>query len=74
VSAITHAQGGLKGVSCKAAVVPFLNKLDLFGESDTVDRIVHGIFRETLRIRRLVAGQLKGRLFVKAFLPSCPLP
>jgi len=74
VAMITHAQGGLKGVSDTAAVVPFLNKLDLLDEADAVDRIAYGIFQETLRIKRVVAGRLKGGIFARAFLPSCPLP
>ncbi len=74
VKVISHARGGLKGVSCKAAVTPFLNKRDVLGESDVVDRIAYGIFQETLKIRRLVAGQLKERPQIRVFLPSCPFP
>jgi probable selenium-dependent hydroxylase accessory protein YqeC len=68
VVAVTHAQGGLKGVGSQTMATPFLNKLDVLDRTETGERIARAIFQKTPTIRRVVAGQLKGRFFATCFV------
>jgi probable selenium-dependent hydroxylase accessory protein YqeC len=60
-------EGALKGIPPTARVVPFLNKLDLLnfnaGEKETIEAIIAAA---NGRIRRMVAGKLKGEVQVYA--------
>jgi len=65
---LSDPNGGLKGAEARALVVPFLNKTDLLGDKAVVDVIVKRAFALTGRIKRVVAGRVKGKVKARSFV------
>ena len=67
---LAHPQGSLKNVPVTAAVVPYLNKLDMIKDETILQEIIETAFSLSLgRINKGAAGQLRERFDVKLILP-----
>jgi probable selenium-dependent hydroxylase accessory protein YqeC len=67
---LAHPAGSLKNVPDSATIVPYLNKLDMIKDETIFQDIIETAFSLSHgRIKKGVAGQLRGRLDVKLILP-----
>jgi probable selenium-dependent hydroxylase accessory protein YqeC len=68
---LLHPDGGLKGVPSGVAVTPFLNKLDKLEDQEIISRLTEALrLRGEGRIKRLVAGRLRGGIETRSFVLS----